>query len=82
MQREKGHIKQSFLVHTLPQEETIKGVGDGKARKELKLERFWIFGKPYFVTFQKCAVIELWSSQFCGPRNKIMLFRFFLVCFI
>lgn len=32
----KGRAKQSFLVHTLLQEETIKGVRDDKARKELK----------------------------------------------
>lgn len=54
---EKGQAKQSFLVHTLPQEETIKGVRDDKARKELKWQTFWTLG----FTFQKFAVIELWS---------------------
>lgn len=42
---EKRHAKQSFLVYTLPQEETIKGVRDDKARKELKRQRFWSFGE-------------------------------------
>lgn len=36
MGRGKGHRKQSALVHTLMQEETIKGMWDDKARKRIK----------------------------------------------
>ena len=77
---EEGEKKQRFLVRTLLQEESIKGVWEGTTRKQFKLQRFWIFGKITLCYFSEVFCDRaLRSLPSYGPREKLMPFRLFLV---